>query len=206
MSCECMARRRNGMLRGARGYHATRSRGSGMIATSSLWIFISKRSTGSHRCLLTLTLMLSVGYSGLRTREGRRKRKSKGTKQAQEYDFEDEELDSDDESSSAYTNSSFYLPQAAKPTPSTPTWAFRWRGEEREGPICIGSDEYPYQITFEEPKGTKLSGSFGGFDCGDCTFTGTKVEMAHSYGRNINYEWSSYSQRRYDEAAQNRWR
>ncbi|KAF4632018.1 hypothetical protein G7Y89_g6113 [Cudoniella acicularis] len=141
------------------------------------------------------------------------KGKSKGKKNIVEEDSEnDDSFDSESEDDSAespfaYTPTSFFLPATAKPTPGNPTWNFRWRGSEREGPICLNSDEVLYSITFGEPKGTKLSGTFGGGCWGKCKFTGVKVEMGSSWKfGSVEGRWERYSRAAYEDAEKSRWR
>ncbi|KUJ21755.1 uncharacterized protein LY89DRAFT_767913 [Mollisia scopiformis] len=105
----------------------------------------------------------------------------------------------DDQEDSEYDPTNFFLAKTDKPTPTNPTWNYRWRGEEPKGPIYFGADEVLYSIIFEEPKGTKLTGTLGGGPWGECRFTGIKVKMGREWDdESIEDEWYAYGRAAYE--------
>ncbi|TGO10767.1 hypothetical protein BTUL_0126g00210 [Botrytis tulipae] len=101
----------------------------------------------------------------------------------------DGDADSDDYEDDITANGpsakAFYMPTTSKPSARTPSFNYRWRGELRQkkvnpestgsGGIEYKSDAILHNITFMEPKGTKLTGTFGGEDWGEFKFTGVKI-------------------------------
>jgi hypothetical protein len=95
------------------------------------------------------------------------------------------------------TPESFYLSSSAtRPSDRCPTWNYRWRGDdESRNYIQWGSDEKAYEITFEDPMGTKLRGSFCCSFLDECEFTGIKLGLGGDSSFDISEEWSDRSSR-----------
>jgi hypothetical protein len=87
----------------------------------------------------------------------------------------------------------FLIPLDTKPSPTYPTWTFRWRGREtcgNEGLAC--DDEWQCSITFSGTGGCTLSGTFAGDGCSKSKFTGVKVGMIGSLpAKSIDQEWEN---------------
>ncbi len=105
--------------------------------------------------------------------------------QAEAEDEDDEEEDD------SYDPRTFRLPPSTpSPSPSNPTWLYRWRGEETgEGEIQLDSDFEVYRITFSGPHGMRLRGSFGGGCFEDCDFEGWKVGAAREPTADVKRAW-----------------
>jgi hypothetical protein len=95
------------------------------------------------------------------------------------------------------TPESFYLSSsAARPSDRCPTWNYRWRGnDECRNYIQWDSDEKAYEITFEEPMGTKLRGTFCCSFLDECEFTGIKLGLGGDSSFDISEEWADRSSR-----------
>jgi hypothetical protein len=142
--------------------------------------------------------------------------KHTGSKRKREdYDDDEDDRDEDDEedaNSDDYNNErrsptpeAFYLGSTQKPSPKSPTWNYRWRGQEQgECEIQLYSDEKAYQITLSGQGGTNLAGTFGGSFCEDCEFTGKKISMGGK-AIDIGEEWEDHSERAYEGARVGRW-
>lgn len=103
---------------------------------------------------------------------------------------------------------SYLLDRDDNPSPSHPTWEYRWRGEETgEGEVQLYSDEASYSITFTGPSGTKLHGVFGGDLMEDCTFTGQKIGGRSRTANSLTVEdqWGRRSEDAYEYARRARW-
>ncbi|MCJ1243977.1 hypothetical protein MMC30_001174 [Trapelia coarctata] len=125
-----------------------------------------------------------------------------------EDEEEDEgyEEDEEDDSEDTPTPEEFYLTADDPPSPSHPTWNYRWRGEETgEGEIQLYSDEKLCSITFSGVGGTKLRGTFDSDLTGRIEFTGLKTGIASSAGGDPDYKWSSMSESAYEPARVGRW-
>ncbi|TGO10766.1 hypothetical protein BTUL_0126g00200 [Botrytis tulipae] len=103
------------------------------------------------------------------------------------------------------TAEAFSFPSAEKPSLHNPTWNYRWRGEYK-----IDSEPVPGQylcsITFSEPLGTSLTGTFGG-DLyktwkEDMVFTGVKVGVGGAPSIDIEKEWHDRQKIIYDSDIQ----
>lgn len=99
----------------------------------------------------------------------------------------------------------FSFPARDKPSSHNPTWNYRWRGEYK-----IDSEPVPGQylcsITFSEPLGTTLTGTFGG-DLykawrEDMVFTGVKVGILGPPSIDIEEEWHERQNIIYDSDIQ----
>jgi hypothetical protein len=94
------------------------------------------------------------------------------------------------------TPESFHLSSSAtRPSDRCLTWNYRWRGNDKSrNYIQWGSDEKAYEITFEEPMGTKLRGTFCCSFLDECEFTGTKLGLGRDSSFDIS-EWADRSSR-----------
>ncbi|MCJ1317673.1 hypothetical protein MMC15_002998 [Xylographa vitiligo] len=135
---------------------------------------------------------------------------------ADEIDAEEEEEDRDDDEESieedeydeireSPTPEEFYMSISDHPSPKYPTWNYRWRGEETgEGEIQLYSDKKLCSVTFGEPGGTKLVGTFDSDLTGRIDFTGMKTG-ASSRRFDPDSEWHSRSEQEYESARVGRW-
>ncbi|TEY49944.1 hypothetical protein BOTCAL_0281g00020 [Botryotinia calthae] len=103
------------------------------------------------------------------------------------------------------TPEAFSFPATDKPSSHNPTWNYRWRGEYK-----IDSEPVPGQylcsITFSEPLGTILTGTFGG-DLyktwrEDMVFTGVKVGIGGAPSIDIEEGWHDRQNIIYDSDIQ----
>ncbi|KAF7898639.1 hypothetical protein EAF00_005085 [Botryotinia globosa] len=103
------------------------------------------------------------------------------------------------------TAEAFSFPSAEKPSLHNPMWNYRWRGEYK-----IDSEPVPGQylcsITFSDPLGTALTGTFGG-DLyktwkEDMVFTGVKVGVGGALSIDIEKQWHSRQNIIYDSDIQ----
>lgn len=126
----------------------------------------------------------------------------------------EDEIDTDDEEADleeSYNRRSpspeaFRFGPPDKPSSTKPTWKYRWRGiETGEGQIQLDSDRKSYSITFGGPKGTEMSGTFGGGNFEKCKFSGVKIEMGGKSSIDIGEEWESKNERAHGWAARARW-
>jgi hypothetical protein len=125
----------------------------------------------------------------------------------EEDDQEDEEED-DSEDEEDDGGDGFYLDNKIMPSPSHPTWRYRWRGEETgEGEILLGADEKICSMTFKGLGGTELEGKFiNGICCKECHITGMKISPTpSSHIPDPGYEWSNRSERAHEHARMGRW-
>ena len=100
----------------------------------------------------------------------------------EEYDGVDEDEADDSDGYGGRrspTPESFYLGSIQEPSPTYPTWNYRWRGKEfGETEIDLDADREVYQLTFSGLGGTELTGTVGASALKTCKFTGKKVSMA----------------------------
>jgi hypothetical protein len=152
--------------------------------------------------------------SGSRSTGKKRKREedSEGEQETEDDASEDEDED-DEEESDEYdedrrspTPESFYLGAVTMPSKKHPTWDYRWRGSETgEGEIQLGSDANQYEITFCEPRGTKIKGMFGSEYHRDCGFTGVKIAPGGPSSIDISQEWADRNSDAHEAARVGRW-
>jgi hypothetical protein len=137
------------------------------------------------------------------------KRKREERDDGDEDDYEEgEEYHSDEyEGRRSPTPEKFYLGSEEGPSAQNPTWNYRWRGEETgEGEIQLFSDENVYKITFLEPNGTKLKGTFGCEYVTDCEFTGRKISMEPGdLDIDISDAWAERNEISHEKARVGRW-
>ncbi len=155
----------------------------------------------------------SAGKRGRRLKED-----NEEDEEEKENEDEDEEQDSfaefeeeqeQEEEEEEQSSDEFYLDHKSRPSHSTPTWKYRWRGEETgEGEIQSTSDENTCSITFKDPGGTRLKGKFKSGICGEeCHFSGLKISSTPSSRMpDPSGEWAGRSERAYEYARVARWR
>lgn len=135
---------------------------------------------------------------------------SKTSKQPANLGDNDEEEDEgyeedEDDREDTPTPEEFFVAADDQPSPSHPTWNYRWRGEETgESEIQLYSDEKLCSITFSGVGGTKLKGIFDSDLLGRVEFTGLKTGTSSSIG-DPDYAWSSMNGSAYESARVGRW-
>ena len=124
----------------------------------------------------------------------------------EENDNGSESEEDEDDREDTPTPDEFYLAADNQPSPSHPTWNYRWRGQETgEGEIQLYSEEKLYPITFSGVGGTKLKGIFDSDLVGRIEFTGLKTGIASS-GGDPDSAWNGMNGRAYESARVGRWR
>jgi len=119
-----------------------------------------------------------------------------GYEESEEYEDDREDTPTPEE---------FYLAADDQPSPSRPTWNYRWRGEETgEGEIQLYSDEKLCSITFSGVGGSKLKGTFDSGLTDRIEFTGLKTGTEAS-GGDPDRAWSSMNESAYESARVGRW-
>ncbi|TGO51856.1 hypothetical protein BCON_0153g00230 [Botryotinia convoluta] len=96
-------------------------------------------------------------------------------------DYWDTDANNSDIKSNDPSAKAFHLHKFSEPSVRNRTFNYRWRGELHPGTcrerVELDSDKDLYTITFDEPKGTRLRGTFGSHSMGPhvYTFTGIKI-------------------------------
>jgi len=135
-----------------------------------------------------------------------KKRKREESSEEEEDKDEDEYDDYDDYDRRSPTPEEFYLGALKMPSQKHSTWIYRWRGSETgEGEIQLGSEAKKYEITFCEPRGTKIKGTFESEYQTDCEFTGVKFAPGRPGSVDISREWADNNSAAYERAREGRW-
>lgn len=117
-----------------------------------------------------------------------------------------DDYDDDDEDEDEPTPPAFYLRPNDKPSPRSPKWNFRWRGEETgEGEIQLYSDKKLCSITFYGVGGSKLKGEFESDLTNRIPFTGVRVGDAKAKGGDPDDEWRERGESAHERARVGRW-
>ncbi|KAH7381009.1 hypothetical protein BKA64DRAFT_226567 [Cadophora sp. MPI-SDFR-AT-0126] len=112
-----------------------------------------------------------------------------------EVEHEDTAYDPYDSDRRSPTPEEFYLGKITMPSQENPIWNYRWRGTDVGcGEKQIDSEKKLYRISFLEPLGTNIEGTFGSEYHKDCAFTGHKIATGKTCDGNLSEAWSELSE------------
>ncbi|KAH7323580.1 hypothetical protein BKA65DRAFT_407743 [Rhexocercosporidium sp. MPI-PUGE-AT-0058] len=118
-------------------------------------------------------------------------------KKRKRAEFEDEDIPYDpyDSDRRSPTPEEFHLGKVTMPSPEYPSWDYRWRGTDTGcGEHQIDSEKKFYKMTFLEPLGMTIEGTFGSEYHKDCSFMAHKIATGKPYDGNISEAWAELSE------------
>jgi len=160
---------------------------SGIMRFETLELDEATRKTNAMNKAKTKTKTRETGFKGARWGPA---------KQGYFLNSGDPLDEDEDDRERSPTPDAFYLKSSVtKPSASHPTWSYRWGGSERGAYVDPAADERAYEITFEEPQGTKLTGKSGSaFTDEPIEFTGVKIGLGGRSSFEISDEWHENSE------------
>lgn len=165
------------------------------IAITGVFRFVAPSSAGGARRTQASTSFQDPAKSDDDDDEG---------SEEEDNGYEESEEDEGDREDTP-TPEEFFLTIHDQPSPSHPTWNYRWRGQETgEGEIQLYSDEKLCSITFSGVGGSTLKGTFYSDLVGRIEFTGLKTGT-EAPGGDPGWAWSSMNERAYESARVGRW-
>ncbi|KAH6682633.1 hypothetical protein B0J14DRAFT_466945 [Halenospora varia] len=177
------------------------------VSDLTMEIFTEKRS-GTPQMFAKFNFLILKGVMRFERQKDLTAKKDKkpdsSRKRKRELNSEDEDEYNRDRRSP--TPDEFYLSPVTLPSKQHCTWTYRWRGEETgEGEIQARSEHNAYSITFLDPRGTKIKGTFGSEYFSDDEFTGVKIRPGRDSSIDISDEWAEGNEASYDRRCRGRW-